>query len=71
VAFAVGLRDFTVAATLATQAFGPPAATVGGIYPVLMLIAGALATAHATAPRQARNNASRTGSRRLMNCAAT
>jgi predicted Na+-dependent transporter len=45
VAFAVGLRDFAVAATLATQAFGPPAATVAGIYGVLMLISGALATA--------------------------
>lgn len=43
-AFAVGLRDFAVAATLATQAFGPPAATVAGIYGVLMLITGALAT---------------------------
>jgi BASS family bile acid:Na+ symporter len=38
-----GLRDFAVAATLATQAFGPRAATVPGIYGVLMLIAGALA----------------------------
>lgn len=45
VAFAVALRDFAVAATLATQAFGAQAATVGGIYGVLMLIAGALATA--------------------------
>ena len=45
VALAVGLRDFAVAATLATQAFGPPAAAVSGIYGVLMLIAGALATA--------------------------
>ena len=45
VAFAIGLRDFAVAATLATQAFGAPAATVGGIYGVLMLVAGALATA--------------------------
>jgi predicted Na+-dependent transporter len=45
VAFAVGLRDFAVAATLATQAFGSPAGTVGGIYGVLMLVTGALATA--------------------------
>jgi predicted Na+-dependent transporter len=44
VGFAIGLRDFAVAATLATQAFGTGAATVGGIYGVLMLIAGALAT---------------------------
>jgi BASS family bile acid:Na+ symporter len=45
VALAVGLRDFAVAATLATQAFGTPAAAVGGIYGVLMLIAGAVAAA--------------------------
>jgi predicted Na+-dependent transporter len=45
VAFAVTLRDFAVAATLATQAFGTAAGTVGGVYGVLMLIAGALATA--------------------------
>jgi predicted Na+-dependent transporter len=45
VGLAVALRDFAVAATLATQAFGTPAATVTGIYGVLMLITGALATA--------------------------
>lgn len=45
VAFAVALRDFAVAATLATQAFGARSATVGAIYGVLMLIAGALTTA--------------------------
>src|SRR5215213_3170372 len=44
VAFSVSLRDFAVAATLATQAFGTRAAAVAGIYGVLMLIAGALAT---------------------------
>ena len=44
-ALAIVLRDFAVAATLATQAFGPQAATVAGIYGVLMLIAGAFATA--------------------------
>jgi BASS family bile acid:Na+ symporter len=43
VAFGIGLRDFAVAATLASQAFGTPAATVAGIYGVLMLTAGALA----------------------------
>jgi predicted Na+-dependent transporter len=45
VGLAVALRDFAVAATLATQAFGTPAATVTGMYGVLMLITGALATA--------------------------
>jgi len=44
VAFAVTLRDFAVAATLATQAFGIRASTVAGVYGVLMLSAGALAT---------------------------
>ena len=38
VALAVTLRDFAVAATLATQAFGTQAATVAGIFGVLMLI---------------------------------
>lgn len=40
-AFCVGMRDFAVAAALATQAFGPRAAVVAGVYGVLMLIAGA------------------------------
>ena len=44
VALAGTLRDFAVAATLATQAFGTQAATVAGIYGVLMLITGALTT---------------------------
>lgn len=38
----VGLRDFAVAAALASQAFGPGAAAVPGVYGVLMLIAGAI-----------------------------
>ena len=42
VGLATGLRDFAVAAALATQAFGPRAATVSGLYGVLMLISGAL-----------------------------
>jgi predicted Na+-dependent transporter len=45
IAFAISLRDFAVAATLATQAFGTEAPTASGIYGVLMLIAGAAATA--------------------------
>jgi predicted Na+-dependent transporter len=40
-AFCLGLRDFAVAAALAAQAFGPRAAVVGGVYGVMMLIAGA------------------------------
>jgi hypothetical protein len=29
--FVIGLRDFAVAAALASQAFGPPAAIVAGV----------------------------------------
>jgi BASS family bile acid:Na+ symporter len=42
-AFVIELRDFAVAAALATQAFGPSAATVSGVYGVLMLLLGAAA----------------------------
>ena len=42
-AFTIAMRDFAVAATLATQAFGAGAGTVPGVYGVLMLIAGSLA----------------------------
>jgi BASS family bile acid:Na+ symporter len=45
VGFAVTLRDFAVAATLATSAFGARAGTVAGVYGVLMLVTGAIATA--------------------------
>jgi bile acid:Na+ symporter, BASS family len=40
-ALVIELRDFAVAAALAGQAFGPAAATVAGIYGVMMLIVGA------------------------------
>ncbi|MEA2284806.1 MAG: hypothetical protein QOJ21_849 [Solirubrobacteraceae bacterium] len=40
-AFCLGMRDFAVAAALATQAFGPRAGTVAGVYGVMMLVAGA------------------------------
>jgi bile acid:Na+ symporter, BASS family len=42
-ALVIELRDFAVAAALAAQAFSPAAATVAGVYGVLMLIAGAAA----------------------------
>jgi BASS family bile acid:Na+ symporter len=42
-ALVIELRDFAVAAALAAQAFGPPAATVSGVYGVLMLLLGAAA----------------------------
>jgi predicted Na+-dependent transporter len=40
-AFCLGMRDFAVAAALASEAFGPRAAVVSGVYGVMMLIAGA------------------------------
>jgi len=42
-ALVIELRDFAVAAALASQAFGPAAATVSGVYGVLMLLLGAAA----------------------------
>lgn len=42
-ALVIELRDFAVAAALAAQAFNPAAATVAGVYGVLMLITGAAA----------------------------
>ena len=38
--FVIALRDFAVAAALAAQAFGGPAAAVPAVYGVLMLLAG-------------------------------
>lgn len=43
-ALAIGMRDFAVAAALATAAFGPGAAQVAGVYGTMMLIAGATVT---------------------------
>src|SRR4051794_14220657 len=57
VGLAIVLRDFAVAATLAMQAFGPPAAPVAGIYGVLMLIPGPLTAT--TLRRSARRTATR------------
>lgn len=42
VALTTGLRDFAVAAALATQAFGSSAAGVAGVYGAFMLLAGAI-----------------------------
>ena len=50
-ALVIELRDFAVAAALAAQAFGPPAATVAAVYGVLMLLLGA-AAAHVLATRR-------------------
>jgi bile acid:Na+ symporter, BASS family len=43
-ALVIELRDFAVAAALASQAFGTSAAAVSGVYGVLMLLLGAAAT---------------------------
>ena len=42
-ALAIAMRDFAVAAALATQAFGTAAGAVPGVYGVLMLLAGSAA----------------------------
>jgi len=42
-AFTIAMRDFAVAAALATQAFGTAAGAVPGVYGVVMLVAGAVA----------------------------
>jgi BASS family bile acid:Na+ symporter len=42
-AMGIAMRDFAVAAALATQAFGTAAGAVPGVYGVMMLIAGAVA----------------------------
>jgi predicted Na+-dependent transporter len=42
-ALAIAMRDFAVAAALATQAFGTSAGAVPGVYGVVMLVAGTAA----------------------------
>ena len=42
-ALAIAMRDFAVAAALATQAFGAGAAAVPGVYGVIMLVGGTIA----------------------------
>jgi predicted Na+-dependent transporter len=44
-AFTIGMRDFAVAAALATQAFGTAAGAVPGVYGVVMLVAAAAVAA--------------------------
>jgi predicted Na+-dependent transporter len=41
-ALVIAMRDFAVAAALASQAFGPRAAAVPGVYGVLVLLAGSI-----------------------------
>ena len=48
-AFAIAMRDFAVAAALATQAFGSRAGAVPGVYGVVMLLAGSGAAGPARA----------------------
>jgi hypothetical protein len=44
-ALAIAMRDFAVAAALATQAFGTAAGAVPGVYGVVMLLGGSAAAA--------------------------
>lgn len=53
-ALAIAMRDFAVAAALASQAFGSRAETVPGIYGVVMLIGGSVAAS--TIARAGRKN---------------
>jgi BASS family bile acid:Na+ symporter len=48
-AFTIAMRDFAVAAALATQAFGTAAGAVPGVYGVLMLVAAAVAAGRLSA----------------------
>ncbi len=50
-AMAIAMRDFAVAAALATQAFGTAAGAVPGVYGVLMLVAGTLVAGRLRAKR--------------------
>lgn len=51
-AMAIAMRDFAVAAALATQAFGTAAGAVPGVYGVAMLIAGAIAAGRLSGRRE-------------------
>ena len=51
-ALVIELRDFAVAAALAAQAFGPPAATVSAVYGVMMLLLLGAAAAQWLGPRR-------------------
>jgi predicted Na+-dependent transporter len=50
----IAMRDFAVAAALATQAFGTSAAAVPGIYGVMMLVAGTIAAGRLSLSRAGR-----------------
>jgi bile acid:Na+ symporter, BASS family len=63
-AFAIAMRDFAVAAALASQAFGDRAATVPGVYGVVMLIGGSVA-ASAIARARRKNPVAGAGNGRL------
>ncbi len=49
-ALTIAMRDFAVAAALATQAFGTAAGAVPGVYGVLMLVAGTVAAGRLRPP---------------------
>jgi bile acid:Na+ symporter, BASS family len=50
-AFTIAMRDFAVAAALATQAFGTAAGAVPGVYGVVMLVAAAIAAGRFSSAR--------------------
>lgn len=54
-AFTIAMRDFAVAAALATQAFGAVAGAVPGVYGVVMLVAGAIAAGRLSQRRPSRS----------------
>ncbi len=59
-ALAIAMRDFAVAAALASQAFGGAAGAVPGVYGVVMLLAGSVAAARlATAARRGARSSAR------------
>ena len=60
-AFVIELRDFAVAAALATQAFDSSAASVAGVYGVLMLLLGAAATQLAPSAQRRRSRPAQSG----------
>jgi hypothetical protein len=57
-ALVIELRDFALADAFATQAFDSPAATVAGVYGVLMLLLGAAATQLAPSAQRCQEPAS-------------
>jgi bile acid:Na+ symporter, BASS family len=60
-AFTIAMRDFAVAAALATQAFGTAAGAVPGVYGVVMLVAAALAAGRLSRTQRGLSRLDRSG----------